>query len=189
MKTIAILAAAAAMGLTAAPALAATYVTDTATFTGIGDVIGSPYDQITLNSVTGTADGPGTYLVNTVDFTVGINSTYVADYTGTFTDTGTVDGSPFSYSVPYMIHIDTSDTITLGGNTVNYDGGQVHFNELTFTDVGPGTTVSGDLTATVSSAPEPSIWLLMFGSIAGIGLMLRQAKAASGLRLKEALSA
>jgi hypothetical protein len=35
----------------------------------------------------------------------------------------------------------------------------------------------------VSSAPEPSTWLLMLGGIGGIGLMLRQAKRKTGQRL------
>jgi len=39
-------------------------------------------------------------------------------------------------------------------------------------------------TFTVSAAPEPSTWLLMFAGVASIGLMLRQAKRKLGLRLK-----
>lgn len=96
----------AAIALVAAtPAVAATYVTDTATFSGLGDTIGSPYDQIVLNSVAGTASGPGTYLVNTVDFIVGINSNDSHVSAGSFTDTAIVDGSTFSYTVPYTIAV------------------------------------------------------------------------------------
>ena len=41
----------------------------------------------------------------------------------------------------------------------------------------------------VSPAPEPSTWLLMFGGIGGIGLMLRRAKQSMGCRSKDAFSA
>jgi hypothetical protein len=39
------------------------------------------------------------------------------------------------------------------------------------------------VTSTISAAPEPSTWLLMIAGIAGIGLMLRQAKSKIGSRL------
>ncbi len=163
MKTI----AATLIAIAAVPAAAASYTTDTSTYTGLGDQIGSPFDIITLNGVTGTATGSGTYLVNTVDFTVGINATVGATSSGTLTNTATVDGSPFSYSVPYTIVIGGTDTITLGGNTFYTNGVKVHFNALTFTNVGVGATESGDLTATVS-VPEPAAWVMM---VAGFGLV------------------
>ena len=160
--------AAAALALVAAPVAAANYVTDTATFTGVGDSLGTMFDIVTLNGVAGSATTSGTYLVNTVDFTVGVNASAPGGpFTGTFTDTATVDGSPFSYSVPYSILINSSDTITIGGNTVHFDGIKVHFNTLTFSNVGGGSTVSGDLTATVS-VPEPATWAMM---VAGFGLV------------------
>ncbi len=167
-----------ALALVAAvPAAAATYVTDTATFTGLGDTIGSPFDQITLNSVTGTATGSGTYLVNTVDFTVGLNSNDSHVNTGTFTNTATVDGNPFSYSVPYTISIGGADSITIGGNTLYTNGVKVHFNTLTFSNVGGGT-VSGDLTATVS-VPEPATWAMMVAGFGLVGVGVRRRRPAA----------
>ena len=148
-----------------APVAAASYTTNTATFSGLGDTIGSPFDQITLNGVSGTATGPGTYLINTVDFVVGLNSNDSHTSTGTFTDTGSVAGSPYTYTVPYSIAISNADTITIGGNTLYGGGYKVKFNTLTLTS-GNGT-VSGDLTATVS-VPEPSTWAMM---VAGFGLV------------------
>ena len=167
------LVAAAVLTLAAvAPATAATYVTDTATFTGLGDTIGSPFDEITLNSVTGTATTPGTYLVNTVDFTVGLNSNDSHISTGTFTNTATIDGSPVSYTVPYTISISSADTITIGGNTVTIDGFRVFFNPLTLAS--DGTFVaSGDLTATVS-VPEPTTWAMMVAGFGLVGLGVRR---------------
>ena len=171
------LAAAALLALTAAPAVAASYVTDTSTYGSLGDTIGSPFDIVTLNSVTGTATTFGTYLVNTVDFTVGVNATVAATSSGTLTNTATVDGSPFTYTVPYTITIGGSDSITLGGNTFYTDGVKVHFNALTFTDVGVGQTASGDLTATIS-VPEPATWAMMVAGFGLVGLGVRRRSAA-----------
>lgn len=151
---------------------AQTYITDTATFTGLGDAIGSSFDQVVLNSVAGIFSGPGTYLVNTVDFTVGINSNDSHVNAGTFTNTGTVDGKPFSYSVPYTIAISYADTITIGGNSVIYNGYNIHFNTLSFTS--GGGTVSGDLTATVTSVPELATWGMMVAGFGAIGYATRR---------------
>ena len=54
-----------------------------------------------------------------------------------------------------------------------------------------GTTGSYDGTVafTVSAAPEPSTWLLMFAGIGGIGLMMRRAKTTMGFRFKDASAA
>ncbi len=71
--------------------------------------------------------------------------------------------------------------------------------DLTFTSFaneGPGNEFYGldNLSVTgqansISAAPEPSTWLLMFVGIGGIGLMLRRAKKTMGFRFKDALSA
>ena len=42
---------------------------------------------------------------------------------------------------------------------------------------------------TISAAPEPSIWLLIFAGVGGIGVMLRRAKRTMGFRFKDAFSA
>ena len=77
---------------------------------------------------------------------------------------------------------------------------------FTATSSGPVTVEIADLTpgfgfndfavddvsvtaATVSAAPEPSTWLLMFAGIGGIGVMLRRAKKTMGFRFKDALRA
>ena len=150
----------------ASAAQAVSYTTDTASYTGLGDSIGSPFDQVTFNSVTGSAFGSGTFLVNTVDFTVGINANSGGNFTGSFTNTAIVGGISMSYVVPYALTIGSSDSITIGGNDIFVNGAHVHFNALTFSNNGGGT-VSGDLTATVS-VPEAASWAMM---VAGFGLV------------------
>ena len=68
------------------------------------------------------------------------------------------------------------------------------FTEIAFSNgqlIGVGNGVSEAIPAggTISAAPEPSIWLLMFAGIGGIGLMLRRAKRTMGFRFKDAFSA
>lgn len=175
MKTYSAGAIAALLLATAAPVAAATYITGTETFTGLGDTLGTPYDRFTLNSVTGTATGPGTYLVNTVDFVVGVNSNTAHVDSDTFTDTALVDGSPFSYTVPYTISISSADTIVIGGNSFTTDGYNVTFSTLTLTSDG-SAPASGDLFATVSAVPEPASWAMMLvgAGLAGAGLRRRR---------------
>ena len=164
-----------ALAIVAAPAAAATYTTSTNTYTSLGDRLGTPFDLATLNGVTGTATAPGTYLVNTVDFTAGYNSNDDHTDTGTLTNSALVDGATFSYSVPYTIAISSSDTLTLGGNSFDVNGVRVHFNTLTL--VSGGETESGNLTATVS-VPEPASWAMMVAGLGLVGLGVRRRTAA-----------
>jgi len=68
-----------------------------------------------------------------------------------------------------------------------YDSGLFGFssNDTRFYEYNTPAT----LTAGVSAAPEPSTWLLMFVGVGAIGLMMRRAKAATGLRFRTALAA
>ena len=175
MRFYAIAACALSLAVAGSPAQAVDYTTDTASFTGLGDTIGSPFDQIILNSVSGTVLTSGTYLVNTVDFTVGLNSNSGGVYTGTFTNTATADGTPFTYSLPYTITIGTSDSITIGGNSIYFNGASIHFNLLTLAS--GGDTVHGDLTATVS-VPEAASWAMMVAGFGLVGAAMRSRKTA-----------
>ncbi len=158
-----------------AAALSVPYTTGTSSFTGLGDTIGSPYDQITLHGVSGTVTRSGTYLVNNVDFTVGVNATRGAVTTGFFTDTAAAFGMPFTYTVPYTLTVSSSDSITLGGNTFVVDGHKVTLNTLTFTNQ-PVGTISGALTATIS-VPEPATWAMMVAGFGLVGLGVRRRRA------------
>ncbi len=168
-KSIALLVAA----LVAAPAAAQVvpYSTDTVTYSGLGDTLGTIYDIVKLNGVTGTFTGSGTYLANNVDFTVGINANTPATHSGTFTDTASAFGSTFTYTVPYTLTISSSDSITLGGSVFHAGGHRIVLNSLTLA-AGTGQTSSGALTATVS-VPEPATWAMLLTGFAMIGVAAR----------------
>jgi hypothetical protein len=162
--------AGAALAAVLAPAsanAAVVFTTDAAHYEGLGDSIGSAFDQIDLSSVTNTFTGYGTYLINNVKFTVGVNAaTGGYSEAGTLANTGSSTLGAFAYSIPYLISIDSSDTITLGGNTVVWNGFNIKFNELTLSS--GSEPVFGDLTATVTGVPEAASWALM---LAGFGLV------------------
>lgn len=167
--------AAAAIALMALPvsAQAATYVIDPATFTSLGDQIGSEFDIADFLGFSGTFSGAGTYNVSDVVFTVGINANSAATSSGTFNLTGLFDGStPFAFSVPYTIDISNSDTLTIGGNSLTAGGHNIFFNPLTLSS-GVGST-TGTLTATVTAVPEPATWVLMLMGFGAAGYSMRR---------------
>ncbi len=155
-----------ALALISSAANAVVYTTDTVVFTGLGDEIGSPFDQVTLGAAGGDYTGNGTYLFNNVSFTVGINSNSNRVVTGTLTGTGNV-GYNFTYPVAYSLDINNVDTITLGGNYFVVGGVGLHFNKLILT-AGVGETATGQLSAVAGPVPEPATWGLM---IAGFGIV------------------
>ena len=175
-RTLALTAAAAGFFAAAQANAAVVYSTDTVDYIQLGDTIGSEFDKITLGGVTGSFTGAGTYVVNLVTFTVGINASYGPPYdmSGTFSDTGLADGNPFSYSVPYTITISTSDTIVIGGNSFTAGGYNFTFDTLTLSNGDTSTPVTGDLTVRVTAVPEPAAWVLMIGGFTLVGVAARR---------------
>lgn len=154
------------------------FTTNANHYEGLGDTIGSSFDKIDFSSVTNTFTGFGTYLVNKVTFTVGINAnTGGYTETGTLANTGTSSIGAFSYAVPYSIYISNADTITLGGNSIIWNGFNIKFNELKLTS-GSGS-VSGDLTATVTGVPEAATWALMMAGFGLVGSAMRRRRAST----------
>ncbi|WP_419808766.1 FxDxF family PEP-CTERM protein [Sphingomonas sp.] len=179
MKHLAL--AATALTLTiAAPAAAQTYAGGTANYTGIGADPAYPdqtFDIVDFTPIAGTYAGPGTYNINDVTFTIGLNRVSPAPFGGVFTLTGTLNGSPVSYDVNYSGTINTADSITLGGNYLNIGGTGVHINPLT---LGGGIgTYEGILSATVGGVPEPATWALMILGFGAVGFALRRRTAGS----------
>jgi PEP-CTERM motif len=175
MKKLALLCAASTamfMTGTATADAAVNFTTDTTLFTMLGDEIGSQFDKITLQGVSGIFTGAGTYTLNHVLFEVDVNATTVHDVSGFFANTGTSDLGPFSYNVPYFLHIDSSDTITLGGNSITSNGYIFTINSLVLNS-GVGSA-EGDLTFTAVAVPEPASWALMLAGFGLAGAALRR---------------
>ncbi len=149
------------------------FTTNANHYESLGDSIGSTFDQIDLSSVTNTFTGYGTYLLNKVTFTVGVNA-QAGGYSqsGTLANAGTSTLGAFAYSIPYTIFISSADTITLGGDTVVWNGYNIKVNELTLSS--GSAPVFGDLTATVTGVPEAATWALMLAGFGLVGSAMRR---------------
>ena len=138
----------------------------------------------------------GTIGVSTTGTTEVFSVFGTPDYFQTFGTTsfpdqqlGSFQAYPTSMSIPF----------SLAEGIVGFEFSQTDGVHYGLADVGGATvssylfdTVPGEsvaLNATVSAAPEPCTWLLMFAGVAGISLMLRRAKKTMGLRFKDALAA
>lgn len=174
MRNFAALAVTAAM-FVAAPAYAASYTTDTVTFSGVGDQIGSTFDQVTLGGVSGTFTNPGVYALNNISFVVGINANSLATTSGIFSNLITIGSSSYTYNVPYTITIGAPiDVITFNASTVTLGGYTFTVNPLTLST---GNTTTGVLTANVATAaavPEVATWAMMLAGFGMIGFAARR---------------
>ena len=81
----------------------------------------------------------------------------------------------------------TSDNLTLSTSDNSFSA--VVEGKSYFTFPQDQVTEGGFMTFSVSAAPEPSTWLLMFAGVGGIGLLLRWAKTTTSYRSKDAFSA
>lgn len=113
-----------------------------------------------------------------------------------FTNRGSVSYGPGPYAafpttteVPYSNGANFLGLEAISGSKTFY--GFAYTSDATLVGYGfestPGTAITA--ITSVSAAPEPSTWLLMFAGIGGIGLMLRRAKQTMGFRLKDAFAA
>jgi hypothetical protein len=166
------------------PANAVTYSTSGApTQIKLGDTIGSNYDKLIINGVTGTfSSDPSTIVLNTLDFIAGFNATVPQAYTGVFSfaETMTIGTGSGTLVVPFNLSISYSDTLTIiGGTTLSlFDGTntwQVVVNGLT---IGPNPVgeMIANLTAlvtdppTLSQAPLPAALPLFAIGLGAMGL-------------------
>ena len=167
----------------ATPAAAVHYETFGKPFGGLGGTTpsGQFSDIVDFTTASGIADGPGTYLVDTIDFTVirhGIAQT-ITDRLNTealfFDDPASLVFIPFTIGYTVTILPSGDETVLFGGNHFVVDGFRIALNPLTMSATLGGATVSGDLTATVTAAiPEPASWLLMIVGFGITGAGLRQ---------------
>ena len=181
MKKIALLVTSAFALSIAAPAAAQNFVTGDATVTGLGAdqaaYPGTPFDTLALTSRVENYTGDGLYNFNNVSFTTGTNRNDNSSFSGTLNLTGLYMGTQaFTYAVKYAGTIGSTDSITVGGNTVTILGQKVKFNALTLTGSQPNDTITGVLTATVGAGavPEPATWALMIVGFGATGGALRR---------------
>ncbi len=119
------------------------------------------------------------FYINVKDFFVNDNPTY---YTEASLNPG---GTNQVYSTAYSGGAGIPPGTYLGFEDLNPNnmGERPDFN---YADT---QFVVTNVATSVSAAPEPSTWLLMFAGIGGIGLMMRRAKKTMGSRFKDAFSA
>ena len=163
-------------------------------------------DQIvSYTLVTDSNNGPLTG-ADFVSFNVNMRSLSIGDTSYDNTD-GSVVGI-FTATPDYLVgRIDDStvgqrisgpdyvDAEVDGSNYINFFGDEFSAVQATGSGYDSNTSyleaniIIAVASSSVSAAPEPSTWLLMFAGIGGIGLMLRQAKRKMGFRFKDALAA
>jgi hypothetical protein len=181
---------------TAAANAGVTYSTTGYNVIQLGDNLGSPFDQLLLSPFTGTINGSGIYELNALTFTVGVNSSYV--YTpavGTLPpifETLTINGVTETLNVPYSIHIDYSDTLTIatGPDPLTFPGfnAPLYFPGYTVTLIpqvlGPDGVgaYSGILEAQITAVPDPATWAMMLLGFAGVGFMAYRRKSKPAFR-------
>jgi len=176
---------------------AVSYTTSGFSLSGLGDTIGSSYDQLSGTSIAGNFSDGQTINLNQLSFTAGVNATVPYNYTNGYfsiSETMTIGGGAQTpISIPFNLNISYSDTLTIiDGTTFSLtDAGgtlwQVAVNGLT---LGPnsGGSIGGWLTATVtdppvSQAPLPAALPLFASGLGGMGFVAfwrkRRVKAAA----------
>jgi len=148
---------------------------------GIGDNLNTLFDQLSLTPLPDTIfNGPGIYKLNDLTFTVGVNSSYIYNpaHVPALSEILTINGITHTLNVPYGIHIDYSDTITIAAANVSplyFPGYRVTLEPLVLGPDGVGA-YAGVLEASISSVPEPSTWAMMILGFMGIGFVAYRRK-------------
>jgi PEP-CTERM motif len=155
---------------------------------GIGDNLNTLFDQLSLTPLPDTVfNGPGIYKLNDLTFTVGVNSSYIYDpaVVPALSESLTINGITHTLDVPYSIHIDYADTITIAATNVTplyFPGYKVTLDSLVLGPDGVGA-FSGALDATISTVPEPSTWAMMILGFAGVGFMAYRRRSTPAVRI------
>ena len=142
--------------------------------------IGNPTYTFAIDTATGVESGGATSFSGV---TIAVNGAKSTGNTISFPSPTELGSSLF-----FFIDTDVPGPKSFGMGS----GASVTFDPGTFSIADGFTEGEGTLTiseAAVSAAPEPSAWLLMITGVAGVGLMLRQAKRKLGCRLKDAFAA
>ena len=167
------LSGAATIAMMSVPAQAAvSFSTNSATFTSLGDELGTDFDTVSLGGLGGVFTGAGTYNIFNVSFTAGPNRNSDATFNDNFLASGQAGGNTLNFTLPYTLKISSTDTLSLGGNSLVYGGYKILFNPLTLNSGGGQT--SGMLTATVTAVPEAGTWAMMIAGVTIVGFAMRR---------------
>jgi hypothetical protein len=166
----------------------AVYTSAGATEDGIGATPPyTEYDILSLSSVSSSISSSGTFLLNDVSFTVGVNCTPCNPASGSISETLTIGGDAETITIPWSwSSAGTTDTINLLSNgPYSFDDGQYVVSVLA---AGPfsaseGNTAHGllDMRVTVDPVPGPIVGSgvpgLIFASGGLLGWWRRKRKA------------
>jgi hypothetical protein len=178
MKSGTLLVSAFALLLAFASAHAATYTAAGANEIGIGaqPPNSSQYDILNLSSVTSSISGSGTYLLNNVSFSVGVNCTTCPSTTGSISETLTIGGDAQTITIPWSwSSTGPTDTINLLSNgSYSFDAGLYTVSVLAAGPFSAGlnNTAHGVLDMVVTQAtPLPAALSLFATGLGGLGLL------------------
>ena len=171
-----ILIAMACLALLAVPAAAdsVSYSFGTYSQSGIGDSIGSAYDQIDFVGSSGVTNTGSVFKIGDLTFTVGVNCAAVPCHnpnTGSVNTLGSVGGNLGLLNIPWDVNISFSDTITLFGSNNYFGSGPSGALYLKTFGIGPVTLGNGG-SATYSVygvVPEPGTMALLGTGLLGFG--------------------
>jgi len=179
---VAIVAGAALLAF-ASNANAVTFSTSGAgTMYGLGDTLHTQFDVLQVDSGAGSLVANTTIQLNKLTFIAGVNALVPASYHHAFSETVTVAGAASqTLNVPFDLHIDYSDTLTIpGGQRLSFLVGDslwtLVLNGLTI-GPNPGISQIGHLTAQVTetaATPLPAAILLFGSGLGAMGLFSRR---------------
>jgi hypothetical protein len=145
------------------------------TLVSLGDTLHTQYDQLQVVGVSNTTFSPGdTILLNTLNFTAGVNALVPANYSFSFSESMTIGTSSGTLVVPFTLSIDYSDTLKVAATTLSIlIGGNLWNLAVNALKIGPnpGGPETGSLTARITEVgqtPLPAA-VVLFGT--GLGAM------------------
>jgi hypothetical protein len=156
----------------------------------LGNTLGlaSDYDRLKINGSSGQFIDGQSIVLNSLEFVAGVNAIVPQVYNNVFSFTESVklsDGVGTTFTVPFNLSINYSDTLTIIGTTFSFvDGGslwQVAVNGLTL-GPNPGGSMFANLTAQVtdppgvSQVPLPAALPLFVSGLGALGLLGRWRK-------------
>ena len=153
------------------------------TMLGLEQGFSSDFDHLSIVGKSGIISGQtGSYDIASLTFTAGYNAWNIHDSTGSLNFDIAINGNTAVLTLPYTIHIDTTDTLNLnigGGNLVTSGNAyNVATQSLTFANVGNNGPVTKDLYASisVSPVPEPETYGMMLMGLGLMGFVARRRK-------------